>query len=276
MMRLPLPLLRNNKAVSYTMSAVIITAVTVALVIATSVYAYQVLERQRGAAEFEVAKKSILAFNDALENVAWKPKSSRSVRFTIEYGSLKLMPDEVILNVSAILGEEPAIPLNSTSTRLVRYSIENRYVNFGEGQEPYILGDYNLIVTEGTESLGRALIEQESGWVTITLGYRTRAMRASVIEVNGTDVNYVNVWIVKVVGNWSTYIHTFDFKAKCLDVKTSALGPYTVAPSVDNCTICVQSGDESDSTVIPLDPGSPGNPSKVVFNVIVAEVKITL
>ena len=255
------------------MSAVIITAVTVALVIATSVYAYQVLERQRGAAEFEVAKKSILAFNDALENVAWKPKSSRSVRFTIEHGRLELIPDQT-LTVNMTVGDFT----NSTelSTGLVRYSIENRYVNFGEGQEPYILGDDNLIVTEGTESLGRALIEQESGWVTITLGYRTRAMRASVIEVNGTDVNYVNVWIVKVVGNWSTYIHTFDLKAKCLDVKTSALGPYTVAPSVDNCTICVQSGDESDSTVIPLDPGSPGNPSKVVFNVIVAEVKITL
>ena len=264
MRRLPLPLLRHNKAVSYTMSAVIITAVTVALVIATSVYAYQVLERQRGAAEFEVAKKSILAFNDALENVAWKPKSSRSVRFTIEHGRLELIPDQT-LTVNMTVGDFT----NSTelSTGLVRYSIENRYVNFGEGQEPYILGDDNLIVTEGTESLGRALIGQELGWVTITLSYRTRAMRASVIKVNGTDVNYVNVWIVKVVGNWSTYIHTFDLKAKCLDVKTSAL---SVDASVENCTIRVQSGGESDSTVIPLDPG------KVVFNVIVAEVEVTL
>lgn len=265
-----MPLLRQNKAVSYTMSALIITAVTVALVIATSVYAYQVLERQRGGAEFEVAKESILAFNDALENVAWKPKSSRSVRFTVEYGTLELIPDAVILNVSATLGGSE-IPLNSTSTGLVRYSIENRYVNLGEGYESYILGNENLIVTEGTESLGRALIEQESGWVSITLSYRTRAMRGSVIEVGGTDVNYVNVWVVKVVIEyWSTYIHDFDLKARCLNVKTSALGPYTVDPGVDNCTIHVQSEGEASSTIIPLVLG------KVVFNVIVAEVEVTL
>jgi len=270
MRRLPLPLLRHNKAVSYTMSALIITAVTVALVIAASVYAYQVLEKQRGETEFEVAKKSILAFDDALENIAWKPKSSRSVRFTVEYGTLELIPDAVTLNVSAIL-DGTEYPLNSTSTGLVRYFIENRYVNLGDGYKSYILGDDSLIVTEGTESLGRAIVEQESGLVNITLSYRTRAMGASVIEVGGTDVNYVNVWIIKVtIEHWSTYIHDFDLKAKCLDVKTSALGPYTVAPGVGNCTIRVQSGVESDSTVISLVPG------KVVFNIIVAEVEVTL
>ena len=267
MRRLPLPLLRQNKAVSYTMSAIIITAVTVALVIASSVYAYQVLERQRGGAEFEVAKVSILAFNDALENIAWKPKSSRSVKFTVEYGTLELIPDAVTLNVSATVGGDE-IPLNSTSTGLVRYSIENRYVNFGEGYESYILGNESLIVTEGTESLGRALIEQELGWVNITLSYRTRVMKASVIEVGGTNVTYVNVWVVKVVGNWSTYIHTFDLKARCLDVKTTSIGTFNVT---DNATITVQLGSEPpQSETIELDPG------KVVFNVIVAEVKVSL
>jgi len=271
MRRLLIPLLRQNKAVSYTMSAVIITAVTVALVIAASTYALQVLERQRGAAEFEVAKESILAFNDALENVAWKPKSSRSVRFTVKYGTLQLMPDAMILNVSATVGSNN-YPLNSTSTGLVRYFIDSRYVNLGATYEPtYILGNESLIVTEGTESLGRALIEQELGWVMITLSYRTRAMGASVIEVNGTDVNYVNVSVVKVViESWAIHIHDFDLKARCLNVTTSALGPYTVTPSVNNCTIRVQSEGETDSTVIPLVPG------KVVFNVIVANVEVTL
>jgi len=270
MRRLLIPLLRQNKAVSYTMSAVIITAVTLALVIAASTYAYQDLERQRGAAEFEVAKESILAFNDALENVAWKPKSSRSVRFTVKYGTLQLMPDAMILNVSATVGSNN-YPLNSTSTGLVRYFIDSRYVNLAEGYESYILGNESLIVTEGTESLGRALVEQESGWVMITLSYRTRAMGASVIEVNGTDVNYVNVSVVKVViESWAIHIHDFDLKARCLNVTTSALGPYTVTPSVNNCTIRVQSEGETDSTVIPLVPG------KVVFNVIVANVEVTL
>ena len=43
---------------------VIITAVTAILVLVSGNYAYQVLERQQGASEFDAVRKSFLAFED--------------------------------------------------------------------------------------------------------------------------------------------------------------------------------------------------------------------
>jgi len=262
----------NKQGVSHAISAVIVTTTIIALVLAASMYAYQVLEQHRATAEFECAKESILAFNDALENVAWKPQAARSTRFTIEYGDLQLIPDATSLIVTV---DGVTDPLYSNSTGVVKYYIKNRYVNFGEGYESYILGDASILVVGNTESYGRALIKQSSGWVTITLDYRVRAMRTSVIQVDEGDegtVNYVDIWIVKViVGQKSSYIHDFDLKVRCLDVKTTTYGPYPEQGTADDCTIIVQlDGSTPISDTIDLVLG------KVVFNVIVTKVQVTV
>ena len=270
MRRLPLPLLRHNKAVSYAISAVIITAVTVSLVIVASMYGYQVLEQQRGAAEFDVAKKSILAFDDALQDAAWKLNASRIVRFKVEFGTLRLISNALTLDVSARIGNSSENPLGSVSTSIIRYSIENRYVTLGANYTSYILGSDRLIVNGSTESLGRVLVEQGWGLVNVTLSYRVRAMRTSVIEVDGTMVNYVTIWLVKVVTGYpTTHIHSFDLKAKCIDIETNTFGPYDVT-NADYCTITVESEGEPSYVQIGLDAG------KVVFSVVVAEVRVSV
>jgi len=271
MKTLRITLLSNKQGVSHAISAVIVTTTIIALVLAASMYAYQVLEQHRATAEFECAKQSILAFNDALENAAWKPQAARSTRFTIEYGDLQLIADATSLIVTV---DSVTEPLYSDSTGVVKYYIKNRYVNLGEGYQSYILGNASILVVGNTESYGRALIKQSSGWVTITLDYRVRAMRTSVIQVDGGTVNYVDIWIVKViVGQKSSYIHDFDLKVRCLDVKTTSNGPHSVT---SDCTISVQ--------LIPTDGGTASSesdtiglyPGKVVFNVIVTEVQVTV
>lgn len=270
MRKLPIPLLRHNKAVSYAISAVIITAVTVSLVIVTGMYAYQVLEQQRGAAEFDVAKKSILAFDDALQDAAWKLNASRMVRFKIEFGALELIPNALTLNVSARIGNSSES--YSFSTDLIRYSIGTRYVTLGENYKSYILGDNRSIVTGSTESLGKVLIEQGSGLVNVTLSYRARAIRTSAIKVNGTMVNYVTIWLIKVVTEYpTTHIHDFDLKARCTDIETNTFGPYNVT-NADYCTITVESESEPSYAQIGLDADA----EKVVFSVVVAEVKVSV
>ena len=273
MKRLQMPLLRQKKAISTAISAIIITAVTVSLVMIAAFYAYQVLGQQRGAAEFDVVKKSILAFDDALQDVAWRPNSSRMVRFKVEFGDLKLIPNTVSLSVSAKIGNSSEnYPLGSVLTGLIKYSIATRYVTFGENYTSYILGDNDLIVTDSTESLGNVLIEQGPGLVDVTLSYRARAIRTSVIKVNGTNVNYVTIWLIKVAPYPevpTTHIHNFDLRAKCIDVKTTTFGPYDVA-GAGYCTITVVSQGESSSAQVGLDSG------KVVFSVVVAEVKVSV
>ena len=273
MRRLPLPLLRHNKAVSYAISAVIITAVTATLVIIAALYAYQVLEQQRGAAEFDVAKKSILAFDDALQDVAWKLNASRMARFKIEYGALELIPNDTTLSVSARIGDSNETHIWSVSTGLIRYFIGTKYVNFGE-KPSYILGDNSLIVNGTTESLGRVLIEQESYWVTVKLSYRARAIRTSVIEVNGAMVNYVTIWLIEVTTAETyptTHLHSLDLRARCVNYTTNIVGPYNVT-SAKYCTITVESEGESSSARV----GLSDDADKVVFSVVVAEVEVSV
>jgi len=128
-----LPFLKHNKAASYTLSAMIMTAVTVALVLAAFVYAYQMLEQQRGVSEWEIAKKSILAYNDALENVAWKPGAVRSTRFTAQYGYLQLIPNANSITVSATVNGV-AQPLSDATypgmTGTIKYWLSTEYVTF--------------------------------------------------------------------------------------------------------------------------------------------------
>lgn len=268
MKKLQISFLSHKQGVSYAVSAVIITATTVTLVLVASMYAYQVLEQQRGMAEFDCAKESILAFNDALENVAWKPQAARSVRFTIEYGHLELIPDFRTLIVNVTVGSNnPTVYYDSTGS--VKYYISIKYVNFGEGYQSYILGNESLLVVRNTESFGRAVVEQASSWLSISLNYRVRAMRTSVVEVDGT-VNYVDIWVIKpVIGDRSSYVHDFDLKARCLNVTTTSYGPYN---ATDSCRIDVQLGvgSQPSSASIPLSFG------KVVFNVVIAEIQVTV
>ena len=270
MRRLWNPLLQNNCAVSYTVSAIIITVTTISLVLVASIYAYQVLEQQRGATEFDVAKESILAFNDALENVAWKPGAVRSSRFTIEYGYLQLIPNGTDIIIKATVDSNPPTTLYSNTTGFLKYHLSTKYISFGQGYGSYILGNSSTLIVGSTGSYGRAVVEQQTGWVTITLDYRVRAMRTSVINVNGTPVNYIDIWVIRlttlVSQSWS-YVHDFDLRARCLGVQTNS----TETQVESNARISVQIGDASPSYAdIPLETG------KVVFNVIVAEVQVSV
>jgi hypothetical protein len=265
--------LQNNSAVSYAISAVIMTAAIISLVLVASSYAYQILEQQRGATEFDVARKSILAFNDALENIAWKPQASRSARFTVNYGQLELKPNvPLIVNVT----DYPNASY-SDETGYVIYSTKTTYANFGEGYQSYFLGN-NRTLSDGAGSYGRASIEQNSGWVYIPLTYGVRAMKTSTINVTDGDhqvrVNYVDIWITKIdIAKWSTYIGDFDLKARCLDIETFSTPAYIVNGENRNCNVTAQLGIEPlNWTLIRLDDDA----DQVVFNFVVATVQVSV
>lgn len=273
-----IPFLPNRLGVSYAISAVIITVTTITLVIVASTYAYQILERQRGMSEFDIAKKSILAFDDAVRDVAWDLKGSRSVRFTVEYGNLELMPNNPVKGLPLVVNVTDYPDASYSSyTGYVKYSMSTNYVTFGYGYQSYILGSNKTVVTKGTESIGRALVKQESGWVDLTLDYRVRAMEASAVNVTQggqqVRVSYVDILIIRMkIASWSTNFGDFDLKARSSNITTISYGGsddhgYTVMD--DACNIRVQLGNESDTAIIPL------TGDRVVFNFIVTEVEVS-
>ena len=261
---------KNRKAASPAISMVIITAVTIVLVIVAGNYAYQTLERQRGASEFETVKRSFLAFDDAVRDVAWDRGASRSARFTVNYGRLELIPNTLPLVIN-VTGYPDAS--YSTNTSYVRYRISTNYITFGDGYESYILGDSKTVVSASTEGFGRALIKQESGWVSILLNYRVRALREGPPTlVNSTLVNYVDILIIRInVTKWSMYMGDFDLVAKNIGITTVSRGPYPVTGN--NCTVSVSLGGSSSSVLVSLVPN--GTQAQVVFNFVIADVQIS-
>ncbi len=265
-------MISNRRGVSYAISAVIMTAAIVVLVFVTSIYTYQVLEQQRGAAEFQVVEKSILAFDDALENIAWKPQGTRSTRFSVNYGELELIRN-IPLQVQ-VTGYDGGY---NTTTGMVRYNTQSRYINFGDNYSDYILGD-NQLISNGTGSFGRALVEQGSGWVTLSLFYGIRAMETSTVNVNESGqlmlVSYVDVWIIQIdpVGE-QKHIGEFDLRAGCLDVVTYPSNPYTVTEENRAFNVSVQLGDNDPyQSLIELNPSA----DRVVFNFVVTTVRVTV
>jgi hypothetical protein len=256
---------KNKKAASPAVSAVIITAATVVLVIVSSLYALQVLTRQEAQAEFETAQNSILAFDDALRDIAWDRDGSRSVRFTTKYGSMLLIDGSKSFSISASNGSDTFSP-SSFSTSVIKYQMPNSYGISGSGSS-YILGDNRLVVDRLSDSFGQALLVYESEQASITLNYRVRISESGAIDVNGKTVNYVDIFVISLTSN-SSIISNSDFNLVCKNVglNTISSDEYAISGPI---SIIVSDGLASDSVTLNLTGDS------VVFNLIEAEVRVS-
>jgi hypothetical protein len=259
----------NIRATSYAISAVIITATTIVLVLVASSYAYQILDQQRGASEFDIAQKSMLSFDDALRDIAWSIKGSRSSRFTVDYGQLMLFPNDETNGLSldvTIVGTDIQY---STHTGFVKYAIPTSYVTYGDNTySSYILGDSRTIVDEGTEPQGCLLIKQDSDYVTQTLNYRVKALETSSITVDDQKVSYVDIWIIVLKMDKQTFVTgDVDLVARATTLTTI---PRLWENPESTCTISVQLGDTVSNQIIGLN-----NPDSVVFNFIISEVQVS-
>ena len=264
----------NRSAASYAISAVVITASTVALVLVASTFAYQTLEQQRGTSEFNLATNSLVAFDDAVRDVAWSLKGSRNTRFSIDYGQLTLFPNDaehgLNLDVAVRVGNE--VFIQNYTTGYVKFSMPTKYITFGQSAPFYILGNDQTIITRGTEDLGCLLVSQESGWVSAILTYRTRAMETSTITLNdNTKISYVNILVIKMeISEYSEYVGDLDLTAK-VNHLTTVSSPEYLVPGSKQCFLDVQFGDQNSQEMIEVNHES----DKVVFNFIISEMEIS-
>ncbi|MGB9740232.1 MAG: hypothetical protein ACP5IM_01785 [Candidatus Bathyarchaeia archaeon] len=259
---------KNKTAVSPAISTVIITSITIVLVLVASTYAYQILERSRGAAEFSTAKKAVMAINDAVENIAWKQQSSRSTHFVASYGILELIPNALNLTVNVQVGANSQS--TSFSTGIIKYSTKIDYVNYGNGYKEYIIGNESAIVSRSSESFGQALIEQQSDWIDIKLDFRACAMKTREENVGGTTVTYVDVWIITLeIANRFGYKGEFDVTTRCKSVTATSIQFNTLEGQT--AVVSASFGEEWHSWTTP-----PLRSGVVVFNFIVSTVEVTV
>ncbi|MEM2987839.1 MAG: hypothetical protein QXK26_02205, partial [Candidatus Bathyarchaeia archaeon] len=207
---------KGNKAVSPAISSVIIAAATLVLVLVAGNYAYQVLERQRGASEFDAVKKSFITFDDAVRDVSFDKLGVRSARFTVNYGIMEVIPADESrgLPLSVTINEYSDASYNGY-TGYVRYNLSIDYVNLGAGYKAYLFGDNKTVISEASKSSGTALIEQRYKWVSLTLYYRVKLLGTRVVPISGYIVNYVDIFIIKLTATrWTGLVGDFDLLAR--------------------------------------------------------------
>lgn len=245
----------NRRGASPAISMVIITAITVVLVMVSGTVALQALERQQAAAEFDTVQKSILAFDDAVRDIAWDIGGTRSVRFTTNYGNMRLIATNKSFTISG--------PFTyGFATSVVKYQIPFGYFSLGHGYSSYILGDNRTLVSSILDSSAQVLVRQEQEFSSVSLNYRVRVTREGPSTiVNGVSLNYVDILVIRL--NCTTVsigAGDFDLTAKNVRLTTQSYGPTSTNQ------ITVASGDVTN--VITLDAGN------YMYNLVVADVQV--
>jgi len=256
-------ILKNRRAASPAVSMVIITAATVVMVLVSGSYAFQVLERQQAAREFETVQKSILAFDDAVRDIAWDRGGSRSVRFTTNYGIMRLMSSSKSFQITTSQFSY------TFTTGVVKYDMPSSYFTLGNGYSSYILGDESTVVSSLADSFGQALVKQEAGFASIALNYRVRVSQEGPSTLVGsTPINYVDILVIRLnCTDLSLGSGDFDLVAKNVGLNTTSYGPYPVGNAG---TISVASdGVPTKSIQLDLENG------QVMFNLIIADVRVS-
>ena len=254
---------KNRKAASPAVSMVIITAATVVMVLVSSSYALQLLIQQQAAAEFNTVQKSILAFDDAVRDIAYDRGGSRSVRFTASYGNMLLINRGKNFTISA-----PGFEYKF-STAVVKYSMPYTLTTIDES--PYILGDEQNIVSSLTDSSGQALVIQESGSANIYLNYRVRvnAEGTSSAVIDSKTVNYVDIFVIRLICT-STVIGASDFDLTCKNVGlTTTQSNLLPVSGPINISVSLDGSSSVDSFQLNL------SGDQVIFNLIMADVRVS-
>ena len=252
--------IKSKGAAAPAISMVIITAITVVLVLVAGTYANQVLAQQRAAAEFDVVQNSILAFDDAVRDIAWDRGASRSVRFTTDYGIVRLFSSNKTFEITTSEFSK------TITTGTVKYLMLSNYLSLGNGYSSYILGDDSPVVSSISDSVGQALVKQEGGFVSIGLNYRILVNREGPsIMVGSTSIDYVTIMVIMLNCTNSSIDGDFELVAKNMGLSTTSYGPYPVATAH---TVSVVSEGVQESIQLDLEA------EQVMFNLIIAEVQV--
>lgn len=253
---------KGEGAASPAISTVIITAATICLVLVAGTYANQVLESQQASSEFDTVQKSILAFDDAVRDIAWERGGSRSIRLTTNYGDVRLLPSNKSFEIKMSGVSEP----QTISTAVVKYYMPSAYFTLGNRHPIYILGDNRSVVSSLSDSFGQALIKQERDFSSIAFNYRVRALpEGPSITVGSKSISYVDIMVIRLnCINFSVAYGDFELVAKNVGLTTESFGPCN-----STGTIIVVSEGIHESIHLDLDG------DQVMYNLIIADVQVS-
>jgi hypothetical protein len=230
-------------------------------------FAVTVLDSQQASTEFNALEKSILAFDDAVRDVAWKTGASRSVRFATSRGTFQTTSTNRSIEIK-FNGQPVGDPVQ-TST--IKYVMSDSYINL-ENEQYYILGNATPVVSSISDSVGQVLLARESGFASISLSYRVRVSYEGTYSVQDggeyISTDYVNIYVIRLSsGDLSLANGDFNMVAKNTGLTTN----FYKFPNVGQGNIHVSVNGQQQGPPVSIDLAG----AQVVVNLIISDVSVT-
>lgn len=255
---------RSNLAVSTVLSTVILTSVLLVVVITASFSANNVVNSQIENAQFDQAKNVMLALDNVVKKVMFKPHSSGYVRTSFWTTIPFLEETGENLTVLADGNPEQEIPINIVKIQ------GGRGVTSPNTED--LVGGGSLLLTAISDSLGRVHVFY-SGAPWVSLDYcRVRCVYSGTVEFfNGTGYdtyNLIEVTILKV-----------SFGASQVQDKASFIVQNTGTEAEQrqfsgNFSIGVQNQELEETVYLTDLGGDPSHPTLINFLVVRIEISI--
>jgi len=264
--------LKRTKALSVSLSSVILAAILLIVALVSSLLANNMIEMQSQTVEFDQGRDAYLLLATNIEDVALKPLSAAYVMINSRAGGPSF--ERNVGNISVNIGGQEAIDTDQAQLNLLRY--RGGYLVSVDVCE-YFRGNESLIVEGVSAPLVTVSVNQSQGaWVTLQSG-RVRVVnhgsfrllmggqytRCNVIEV--TFIRLATPPQNRTVSGGSLAGRVY-IRAECTNITTVA---YQFSGNSVGVTVTINPYGLTKSVTV------SGDASTTVVNFVVAEVEIT-
>ena len=256
---------RSDLGISNVITTVILTSVMLVIVLTSSFLTNNLMNSQIEEAQFDQSKNVLLALDEIIKKVTFKPQSSGYVRSsfwtTIPYFEETGETLQVWVNETQIL----EIPVNVLKIQ------GGSKVSIAAPED--LIGSESILLTSISDSLGRAYVYQSNrAWIALDYS-RLRCINSGTSNFfNGTDYelcNYIEITLIKITFGILEVQDKASITAKNIGVEANQNKFY------NNFTISVKkSGTEPDTIYLSDLGGNPTYPTLINFVVVNVEISI--
>ena len=211
--------MKKKKALSQTLSTVIIFSIILGAILTVSLYSTSMLQSQEGEGEFKAAESSMISFAENVEDVGWNLGTVRSVNFNPKYGYLQVVNNSfiIIVNITGVIHIEIPTAVAMFRMPIRRYTRGNNYHS-----TLYPLGNRSFLTEGASDPVVRVLSVEElesTDTIDVVVMPRVKVLNSSYITPDNTTQRVIRIMVMQFIpgefGGVGKYLI-----ANCSDVDT--------------------------------------------------------
>ncbi len=216
---------RDKRAVSPAISTVIITSSVVILVLVTIVFANNYLNGRIAENEFAAMKQFMQTVGLDIDDVAWMPGRTQTVRYASKYGQVSF--ESLALNYTIYVNKGAGyVPLANYSTGIIMFKMPVSRYSVGDDYHERIFPQDNSFLQKGTSApinhifVVEKLAMNDGSYIRVVVAPTIRMLNSTIFAGEET-INYAKFYLpILNSGNHSYLSQSITLMGKNVAVKT--------------------------------------------------------